>query len=387
MRNIKELEEITRVDQLVENEFANLKVNNRYLLISQIGKGTFGVVYKAKDLLESRNAKSEFLAIKIMILPKTKNEKDRVYESEVKDEIKKYSNQIFNKRVVNIKDSFEWTKMLFIVMEYVDGKSFKDVLKESNNILTTEEIIYYFSEISLAIQGMHDMKMIHRDLKPDNILLTSNNKIKITDFGISHIKGFVNEGGSLQKTKKPSSPGTPRYSSPEQYLDTSNSEDKSSYQADIYSLGVMMYEATTGANVIKAHDPSMLVKKGESGNMELPKFYLKQTLIKEIVLPSYINPTIPNSLENIIMKCLEKNVEDRYGTAEEVCNDLMKLRSNQKVNKNYKQAQLKINGMVYKDDENTKFVEFSKKFIKTWLLPGAVIIIIILLSFFVIYIF
>ncbi|PPE05015.1 serine/threonine protein kinase [Entomoplasma ellychniae] len=373
MRSPIEIEKITRVDELEENEFVNLKVSNRYILMDQIGKGTFGVVYKAKDLLDSKTSKNEFVAIKIMVLPKSKTEKNKIIESEIKDEIKKYSNQIFNSRVVNIKDSFEWNKLLFIVMEYVDGKSFKDLIKETSSILTYEEIIYYFSEIALAIQGMHDMKMIHRDLKPDNILLTSNNKIKITDFGISHIKGFVSEDGNLQKTKKPSSPGTPRYSSPEQILDATKLEDLSSYQADIYSFGVMMYETATGTSIIKAHDQSFSLSKEKGKSIQ--DFFLNQTLIKKFILPSHINPKISNSLENIIMKCLEKNPEDRYGTATEVYNDLMKLEKKEKVEKNYKQNTLKSEDKIYKNPENEVFISFNKKFFKKIVLPAVVIII------------
>ncbi|ATQ35377.1 hypothetical protein CG007_01215 [Mesoplasma entomophilum] len=374
----------TRIDQIPEDYFANKKINGSYLLIKEIGRGTFGLVYKAKDLSNPTNySKDSFLAIKLMFVPNIKNENDRLREQEVRDEIKKYSTQIFNPRVVKIQDYLQWDNFLLIVMEYVDGQSLQDMLKEKDGTLTFEEIIYYFSEIALGLQGVHDMNMIHRDIKPGNILLTKDKKIKITDFGISHVKGFVYEGGSAKRTLKPSSPGTPRFASPEQYIESdASNDDKISFQSDIYSLGVMMYEAATGVELIKINDSRLFMPKNDRDRKDKNTYLLDQSLVAEIILPSVINPTIDKNLESIIMKCLEKNVVDRYKTANEVAKDLKAIGKGEKIAiKKFKNEPYRNENIKKFENENMKFKNFISSFINTKVVPVIVCIFVILVLF------
>ncbi|ATI73176.1 serine/threonine-protein kinase [Mesoplasma florum] len=375
----------TRIDEIPVDYFANKKISGNYLLINEIGRGTFGLVYKAKDLSNQNYSSESFLAIKLMFVPNIKNENDRLREQEIRDEIKKYSTQIFNPRVVKIQDYLQWENFLLIVMEYVDGQSLQDMLKEKDGTLTFEEIIYYFSEIALGLQGVHDMNMIHRDIKPGNILLSKDKKIKITDFGISHVKGFVYEGGNAKKTLKPSSPGTPRFASPEQYIETdSSSEDKVSFQSDIYSLGVMMYEATTGVELIKINDPRLFKPQDDKARKDRNSYLLDQTLVAEIVSPSVINPSIDKSLEYIIMKCLEKNVAERYKTANEVARDLKAIGRGEKIIiKKSKNEPYKTDSIKKLENENKKFNTFISTFINAKVVPivACIFIIFVLLIF------
>lgn len=371
----------SRIDDIPTDYFTNQRIHGNYLLINEIGRGTFGLVYKAKDLTNPFSGKDNFFAVKMMMMPNVKNESDKLREQEIKDEIKKYSTQIFNPRVVKIQDYFQWNIFLLIVMEYVDGQSFQTMLDGKDSILTFEEIIYYFSEIALGLQGVHDMNMVHLDIKPGNILLTQNNKIKITDFGISHIKGFVYEGGNAQRTRKPSSPGTPRFASPEQYIESENSsEDRISFQSDIYSLGVMLYEATTGAQVIKINDPRLFKPTEDKDRKDRNTYLLNQTLVSEIIKPTTINPTIDKNLENIIMKCLEKNVADRYKTANEVAEDLKKIGRGEKITiKKIKNQPYKNENIKKIENDDKKFNLFLRNFLNKNVVPVIITIFVILI--------
>ncbi|ATZ21433.1 serine/threonine-protein kinase [Mesoplasma tabanidae] len=373
----------TRIDEIPTDYFANKKISGNYLLISEIGRGTFGLVYKAKDLSNPSYSNENFLAVKLMFVPNIKNENDRLREQEIRDEIKKYSTQIFNPRVVKIQDYLQWENFLLIVMEYVDGQSLQEMLKEKDGTLTFEEIVYYFSEIALGLQGVHDMNMIHRDIKPGNILLSKDKKIKITDFGISHVKGFVYEGGNAKRTLKPSSPGTPRFASPEQYIESdSSNEDKISFQSDIYSLGVMMYEATTGVELIKVNDPRLFRPSNDKDKKDRNSYLLDQSLVAEVILPSTINPAIDKALENIIMKCLEKNVADRYKTASEVAKDLKAIGKGEKiVFKKIKNESYKSDTIKKLENENKKFKTFIQSFINARVVPIIACIFMILILF------
>ncbi|ATZ17876.1 serine/threonine-protein kinase [Mesoplasma melaleucae] len=375
----------SRIDDIPDNYFANQKINGNYLLIEQIGRGTFGLVYKAKDINNPLSGKDNFYAIKMMIVPNVKSESDKLREQEIKDEIKKYSTQIFNPRVVKIQDYLQWDNFLLIVMEYVDGQSLQSLLNGKDGILTFEEIIYYFSEIALGLQGVHDMNMVHRDIKPGNILLTQDKKIKITDFGISHIKGFVYEGGSAQRTRRPTSPGTPRFASPEQYIESENSnEDKISFQSDIYSLGVMLYEATTGSQVIKINDPKLFEPSDDKDRKDRNAYLLNQTLVSEIIKPSTLNPTIDKNLENIIMKCLEKNAADRYKTANEVAEILKTIGSGGKYTiKKIKNQPYKNDNIKKIENDDKKYTAFLKNFLNKKVVPiiVAIFVIIVMLMF------
>ncbi|ASZ08977.1 serine/threonine protein kinase [Mesoplasma chauliocola] len=374
----------SRITDVPKDAFANQRINNNYLLINEIGRGTFGLVYKAKDLSNPLSAKENFFAIKMMIVPNVKSENDKLREQEMRDEIKKYSTQIFNPRVVKIQDYLQWENYLLIVMEYVDGQSLQKMLWEKDGMLTFEEIIYYFSEIAYGLQGVHDMNMVHRDIKPGNILLTKERQIKITDFGISHVKGLVYDGGNIQKTKKPSSPGTPRYASPEEYIKSgSASDDKNSFQSDIYSLGVMLYEATTGSEIIKINNPKLFRPTEDADRKKREAFLLDQTLVAEFLAPSLLNPTINKDLELIIMKCLERNLANRYRTANEVAEDLKKVGRGEKVNiKKTKNEPYKTESIKKLENDNKKFEKFNKKFINKIVVPviiGIFVIAILLL--------
>ncbi len=261
----------------------------RYQIIEEIGRGGMGRVYKALDKELDR-----VVALK-MIKPELSSKPGIV--ERFKKEIK-LAGHISHKNVCRIHDLGEAEGIRFISMQYIEGQDLKDFIMQVG-ILTVEKAVNITQQVCAALQAAHDEGVIHRDLKPQNIMIDKKGNAYVMDFGIAR---------SLE-AKEVTRPGvligTPHYMSPEQ------AEGKTAdARSDIYSLGCIMYEMLTGKPPFEA-DTSVAL--------------LHEHLKEKPRAPSKINPQISQSINRIILKCLEKTPEKRYHRAPEIAEDLKKV--------------------------------------------------------------
>ncbi len=262
------------------------KINDRYQIIKTLGEGGMANVYLAHDTYLDRN-----VAVKVLRGDLANDEKFvRRFQREALS-----ATSLSHPNIVEIYDVGEDDGQYYIVMEYVDGKTLKQVLKQRGHLSVTE-VIDIMLQVTDGMAHAHDAYIIHRDIKPQNIMILSNGMIKITDFGVAIALN------STQLTQTNSVMGTVHYIPPEQ----ANGKG-STIRSDIYSMGIMMYELLTG----------FLPYKGDNA-VEIALKHLREPL------PSVrkFDPTIPQSIENVIMKATAKNPKNRYKDAREMHDDL-----------------------------------------------------------------
>ncbi len=285
-----------------DEKYIGSVINDRYKIIKLVGTGGMGSVYLAEhEILRKK------VAIKILHYEQSKR-KDTV--ERFKREAIAASN-IGQDNIVDVTD-FGYTEEgnAYFVMEYVEGRSLADVMKEKH-ILPLEFVVSVASQIAVALYSAHGKGIIHRDLKPENILLATKDNVypfvKIVDFGISKIlqDDMSPDERFRTLTKSGAIFGTPEYMSPEQAAGESVEP-----ASDIYSLGVIMYEMLTGRLPFFDDNYMKILHKHQ---YEFPE------------LPSNINPDIQPDVNAIIMKCLEKKPFNRYGTMMLLLNDLKNI--------------------------------------------------------------
>ena len=262
------------------------KINDRYQIIKTLGEGGMANVYLAHDTYLDRN-----VAVKVLRGDLANDEKFvRRFQREALS-----ATSLSHTNIVEIYDDGEDDGQYYIVMEYVDGKTLKQVLKQRGHLSVTE-VIDIMLQVTDGMAHAHDAYIIHRDIKPQNIMILSNGMIKITDFGVAIALN------STQLTQTNSVMGTVHYIPPEQ----ANGKG-STIRSDIYSMGIMMYELLTG----------FLPYKGDNA-VEIALKHLREPL------PSVrkFDPTIPQSIENVIIKATAKNPKNRYKDAREMHDDL-----------------------------------------------------------------
>jgi serine/threonine-protein kinase len=265
-------------------------LGNRYEIIEQIGSGGMAYVYKAKCHLLDR-----FVAIKILKEEFTNDE----------DFIRKFRREsqaaasLSHPNILNIYDvgSEEQgdKRVHYIVMEYIKGKTLKEVIVD-NDKLKIDQALYYASQIAEALSNAHKNHIIHRDIKPHNIMITEDNRVKVTDFGIARAVT------SSTITTTSSVLGSVHYFSPEQARGGYTDE-----KSDIYSLGIVMYEMMTGKVPFNGDTPIGVALKHVQ---------------EEIVPPADASTDIPKEVNDIIMKCVMKRQSDRYQNVDELLRDL-----------------------------------------------------------------
>ncbi|WMJ82094.1 Stk1 family PASTA domain-containing Ser/Thr kinase [Clostridium sp. MB40-C1] len=268
------------------------RLGNRYELIEKIGEGGMAEVYKAKCHLLNR-----FVAVKIL---KNQYSDNAEFVNKFKYEASAAASLSHN-NIVGIYDIGSENGINYIVMEYVDGKTLKQIINEKK-VLKTDEAIVIAMQIAKALECAHNNNIIHRDVKPHNILVTKDGIIKVTDFGIAKATSSVTITNSDRVI------GSAHYFSPEQA--------KGSFvdcKTDIYSLGIVMYEMVTGKVPYDAESPVSVALK----HIQEP-----------VVPPKEINSDIPDSLNNIILKSIEKEPYKRYHTSNELFIDLEKIKNN-----------------------------------------------------------
>ncbi len=262
------------------------KVNSRYEIIKTIGEGGMANVYLAKDIILDRN-----VAIKVLRGDLASDEKFvRRFQREALS-----ASSLSHPNIVEIYDVGEDDGDYYIVMEYVEGKNLKQLLKKRGK-LTAAEVVDIMLQITSAMGVAHDSLIIHRDLKPQNILIKDDGEVKITDFGIAMALN------ATQLTQTNSAMGSVHYFPPEQ----ANGKG-STLKSDVYSLGIMMYELLTGT----------LPFRGDNA-VEIALKHLKEPI------PSIRTelPELPQSIENIIIRATAKNPKNRYANANEMHEDL-----------------------------------------------------------------
>lgn len=262
-------------------------LGNRYEIIGKIGSGGMSDVYKARDAKLNR-----FVAIKIL---KEEFSVDQGFVSKFRMEAQSAA-CLSHPNIVNIFDVGEENGIYYIVMELIEGITLKKYI-ERRKKLGIRESIEVSMQVSRGLQAAHAEHIIHRDIKPQNIMISKDGKIKVTDFGIARAVS--------SQTISSNTMGSVHYISPEQakggYCDE---------RSDIYSLGITMYEMLTGRVPFEG-DSTVAVAL--------------QHIQSEMVPPRQYEPLIPVSLEKIILKCTQKKPENRYGSAQELLVDLKRV--------------------------------------------------------------
>ncbi|MGV8979675.1 Stk1 family PASTA domain-containing Ser/Thr kinase [Clostridium sp.] len=273
---------------------------NRYELLEKIGEGGMGTVYKAKCHLLNR-----FVAVKIL---KAELNNDEDFVARFKREATSIA-RLSHPNIVNVHDASEEEHINFIVMEYIDGKTLKEVIKENGRLSSLETVNIAF-QVSKALECAHKSKIIHRDIKPDNIMIMEDNVVKVMDFGIAKVDD------ARTATNSNNVMGTVRYFSPEQAK--GNIVD---CRTDIYSLGIVMYEMVTGQ-----------VPYNADSAISIAMMHIQEPVIP----PKEIIKDIPENVNGVILKCMEKEPIKRYQTAREMADVLEKIKeySNFKTNIN-----------------------------------------------------
>lgn len=263
------------------------KINDRYQIVRMIGEGGMANVYLAYDTILDRN-----VAVKILRGDLSGDEKFvRRFQREAIS-----ASSLSHPNIVEMYDVGEDDGKYFIVMEYVDGKTLKSLVKK-RGALTLPEVMDIMKQLTSAIACAHDSYIIHRDIKPQNVMILEDGRVKITDFGIAMALN------SHELTQTNSVMGSVHYLPPEQANGTG-----STIKSDIYSLGILMYELLTGK----------LPFKGENA-VEIAIKQMKEPI------PSVrnLNPEIPQSVENIILKACAKNPKNRYENIGEMNDDVI----------------------------------------------------------------
>jgi eukaryotic-like serine/threonine-protein kinase len=262
------------------------RVSGRYKLLEVIGDGGMAIVYRAKDLILDRD-----VAVKVL---RSEFNKDEDFIRRFKREAES-ATSLNHPNIVSIYDVGEDEEIYFIVMEYVQGKTLKQYIKEHGKI-SVEESLHIMKQIVSGMAVAHDHGIIHRDIKPHNILITENGTAKLTDFGIA----LAITSATITHTN--SILGSVHYFSPEQARG-----GIANAKSDIYSFGAVLYEMVTGRVPFVGESPVSVALK-----------HLQENVIE----PRRLNPEIPQSVENIILKSLAKNPLKRYDSAQELLTDM-----------------------------------------------------------------
>lgn len=261
-------------------------INNRYKLLTNIGGGGMAEVYKAMDLKVNRE-----VAVKIL-------RQQYVNDTEFVKRFRREAHSVASlshENLVTIYDVGEENEIYYIVMEYVEGSTLKELIQHKGS-LPVEEALDIAKKIADALEHAHQHNIVHRDIKPHNILIGKHGEVKVTDFGIARAisQATITHTGSVL--------GSVHYLSPEQAKGGYTSE-----KSDLYSLGVVLYEMVTGSLPFSGESPISVVLKH---------------LQENFIYPREIDPTIPQSVENIIIKALVKDPNKRYASANEMLKDL-----------------------------------------------------------------
>ncbi len=299
------------------------KISDRYQIIKSIGEGGMANVYLAYDTILDRN-----VAIKLLRGDLASDEKFvHRFQREALS-----ASSLNHPNIVEVYDVGEDNGDYYIVMEYIEGKHLKDLIKKRGK-LTTSEVIDIMLQITDGMSVAHDSYIIHRDIKPQNIMILENGLVKITDFGIAMAMN------ATQLTQTNSVMGSVHYIPPEQA-----SGKGASLQSDIYSMGIVMYELLTGK----------LPFRGDNA-VEIALKHLKEPMpdIKEEL------PNLSQSIANIILRATAKNPKNRYTDAREMHEDLKTCMSDTRIHE--RKVEFKYSENNFEDTKVAKMLKETKK--------------------------
>lgn len=280
-------------------------LDNRYEILECIGTGGMAVVYKARCHRLNR-----LVAVKIL---KPELARDAEFRRRFHDESQAVA-MLSHPNIVAVYDVSSSDDLDYIVMELIDGITLKQYMQKKGLPLNWREALHFITQIMKALSHAHDRGIIHRDIKPQNIMVLRDGSVKVADFGIARL------ASAAQATLTQEALGSVHYISPEQargsYIDT---------RADIYSAGVVLYEMTAGRLPYEGDTPVSVAIQH----------------INSIPLPTRdINPDIPEALEGITMKAMASDADKRYVTADAMLADLEEFRKNPSINFEYTQEEL-----------------------------------------------
>ena len=265
-------------------------LDERYEIIDVVGTGGMSTVYRAKDHRLKR-----YVAVKVL---KTEYSNDANFVSKFRVEAQA-SAGLTHPNIVSVYDVCEDNGRYFIVMELVEGITLKEYIN-LNGRLTMDQALEFSMQIASGLEAAHEHHVIHRDIKPQNIIVSKNGNLKVTDFGIAK--------AATSNTMSTAGMGSVHYISPEQARGGYSDE-----RSDIYSMGITMYEMVTGR----------VPFEGDT-NVALALMHIQN----EIIPPRELYPDIYSSFEKIIMKATQKKPERRYLTAAALIADLKRVKAN-----------------------------------------------------------
>ena len=261
-----------------------------YKITEKLGEGGMGEVFLAEDTRLHRRVALKFLN------PSFREDRE-AHDRLVREA--RAASQIGHANIVSIHAIEETDDYLFIVMEYVEGRSLRDLIKTGE--IDTNAALEYAGQILAGMASAHEKDLVHRDIKSDNIKVTGKGEVKVLDFGLARSAGAVDD------TRFGSSAGTPAYMAPEQVQG-----EKANQRSDVFSFGVVFYEMLTGKRPFRGQHESAVT----------------YSIVNEDPEPITVaNPALPSNLQPVIDKLLAKNPEDRYQNAAEALADLQRIRS------------------------------------------------------------
>jgi serine/threonine protein kinase len=265
----------------------------RYEIVSELGRGAMGLVYKAVDPLIDRP-----VAIKTINLNEAKSERED-YEQRFYQEARA-AGQLSHRNIVTIYDVGRSGDVAYIAMEFIEGSELRSILDQTP-VLPVAQAANIASQVAQGLAYAHERAIVHRDVKPSNVMVATNGDVKIMDFGIARMSA------SAVRTQSGMVFGTPKYMSPEQVIGR-----RADQRSDIFSLGVMLYEMLTGRPPFAGETIDIVTH---------------HTLHAIPPPPSALNPGVPPVLDFIVAKAMAKRPDDRYQTAQEMLNDLDEFRA------------------------------------------------------------
>ncbi len=293
------------------DKYVGKRLDGRYEIREIIGVGGMAVVYKAYDTIDDR-----LVAVKILKEELLENQE---FRRRFKNESKAIA-VLSHPNIVKVYDVGLGDRIQYIVMEHIDGITLKEYIK-SQGTIRWKDALHFAEQVLKALQHAHDKGIVHRDIKPQNMMLLPDGTIKVTDFGIARFSR------SEHRTMTDKAIGSVHYISPEQARGEVTDE-----KTDLYSVGVLLYEMLTGRLPFDAENAvSVAIMQ----------------LQNEPAKPRTINPTIPEGLEEIILRAMQKNRNQRYQSAAEMLKDMEQFKLNPSIQFEYK---------YFVDPSPTKFV-------------------------------
>jgi serine/threonine-protein kinase len=264
----------------------------RYKIVAEIGQGAMGVVYKAVDPIIDRT-----VAIKTINLNLSKQELEE-YEARFQQEIKA-AGRLNHPNIVTIYDVGRTESVAYMAMEYLEGRELKEIIA-SGKLLSPEQVVDVIAQVADGLWFAHQQGIVHRDVKPSNIMVLTGGIAKITDFGIARLPN------AAVKTMTGLILGSPRYMSPEQVIGKSLDA-----RTDIFSLGVVLYEALTGVAPFDGDNVNAIMYATVNTTPPPPSTHIRD---------------LPAMLDLIAAKAMAKSTDDRYQSVKEFADDLREVR-------------------------------------------------------------